>query len=107
MPPISRRGFLGAAGAYSLYIFADENSASAEERTPDQIRESFGPIVPLDPKLVEKRFEGEPHMTLVDLNCDLLVAGGGPAGVCAALAAARNGAKVVLVQDRSRLGGNS
>ncbi|OJW22088.1 MAG: hypothetical protein BGO49_14805 [Planctomycetales bacterium 71-10] len=46
-------------------------------------------------------------MTLVDLECDLLVAGGGPAGVCAALAAARNGAKVVLVQDRSRLGGNS
>src|SRR5439155_17599905 len=41
------------------------------------------------------------------LQCDLLVAGGGPAGVCAALAAARHGAKVVLVQDRSRLGGNS
>src|SRR4029077_21270735 len=51
--------------------------------------------------------EGEPHMTLVDLECDVLVAGGGPAGVCAALAAARRGARVVLVQDRSRLGGNS
>jgi hypothetical protein len=37
----------------------------------------------------------------------VLVAGGGMAGVCAALAAARNGAKVVLIQDRSRLGGNS
>ena len=46
-------------------------------------------------------------MTLVDLECDVLVAGGGPAGVCAALAAARHGARVVLVQDRSRLGGNS
>lgn len=44
---------------------------------------------------------------MVDLSADLLVAGGGPSGVMAALAAARNGAKVILVQDRSRLGGNS
>jgi len=41
------------------------------------------------------------------LKTDVLVAGGGLAGVCAALAAARNGASVILVQDRSRLGGNS
>jgi hypothetical protein len=49
----------------------------------------------------------EPNMALVNLETDLLVAGGGLAGVCAALAAARHGARVVLVQDRSRLGGNS
>jgi glycine/D-amino acid oxidase-like deaminating enzyme len=41
------------------------------------------------------------------LETDLLVAGGGMAGVNAALAAARNGARVVLVQDRSILGGNA
>ena len=41
------------------------------------------------------------------VQTDVLVAGGGLAGVCAAIAAARNGASVVLVQDRSRLGGNS
>ncbi|MCC7155891.1 MAG: FAD-dependent oxidoreductase [Bryobacterales bacterium] len=46
-------------------------------------------------------------MTLVDLSADVAVAGGGLAGVCAAISAARHGAKVVLVQDRSRLGGNS
>ena len=40
-------------------------------------------------------------------RADVLVAGGGLAGVCAAIAAARHGARVVLVQDRSRLGGNS
>ncbi|RPH94994.1 MAG: FAD-dependent oxidoreductase [Calditrichaeota bacterium] len=40
------------------------------------------------------------------LHCDVLVAGGGMAGVCAALAAARHGAKTLLIQDRSRLGGN-
>jgi hypothetical protein len=41
------------------------------------------------------------------LATDLVVVGGGLAGVCAALAAARNGSKVVLVQDRSVLGGNA
>lgn len=41
------------------------------------------------------------------LNCDILVAGGGMAGVCCAIAAARNGATVVLVQDRPVLGGNA
>lgn len=43
----------------------------------------------------------------VSYETDFLVAGGGMAGVCAALAAARNGAKVILIQNRSRLGGNA
>nr|WP_286672321.1 FAD-dependent oxidoreductase [Cohnella hashimotonis] len=38
---------------------------------------------------------------------DILVAGGGISGVSAAVAAARNGAKVVLCQDRPVLGGNA
>ncbi|MBD2845035.1 FAD-dependent oxidoreductase [Paenibacillus sp. IB182496] len=38
---------------------------------------------------------------------EVLVAGGGIAGVAAALAAARGGARVVLCQDRSVLGGNA
>jgi len=38
---------------------------------------------------------------------DICVIGGGPAGLCAALAAARHGARVVLMQDRPVLGGNS
>lgn len=44
----------------------------------------------------EKRYE-----------CDVLVAGGGMAGVSCALAAARCGSKVILVQDRPVLGGNA
>ena len=38
---------------------------------------------------------------------DLVVVGGGMSGICAALAAARLGSKVALVQDRYSLGGNN
>ena len=41
------------------------------------------------------------------LACDLLVVGGGMSGVCCALAAARLGTQVILVQDRAMLGGNA
>ncbi len=43
----------------------------------------------------------------VELSCELAVAGGGLAGVCTAITAARAGVKVVLMQDRPVLGGNS
>jgi len=39
-------------------------------------------------------------------HCDVLVAGGGVAGIAAALAAARAGAKVMLADERSELGGS-
>ena len=45
--------------------------------------------------------------TLHDLNCEVFVAGGGAAGLPCALAAARNGAKVILCQNRPVLGGNA
>ena len=38
---------------------------------------------------------------------DVCVIGGGMAGLCAAVAAARHGAKVVLMHDRPVLGGNA
>lgn len=38
---------------------------------------------------------------------DFIVVGGGVAGMCAAIAAARKGVKVALVQDRKVLGGNN
>ena len=40
-------------------------------------------------------------------NTDLCVVGGGMSGLCCAIAAARHGIKVVLVQDRPVLGGNA
>jgi hypothetical protein len=41
------------------------------------------------------------------VSSDIVVIGGGTAGVCAALAAARQGAEVSLITDRPVLGGNS
>ncbi|NQU44539.1 FAD-dependent oxidoreductase [bacterium] len=40
-------------------------------------------------------------------NVDFCVVGGGIAGMCAAIAAARHGAKVLLMHDRHVLGGNA
>jgi hypothetical protein len=41
------------------------------------------------------------------IEFDVVVVGGGIGGVCAAIAAARQGAKTALIQDRSVLGGNA
>lgn len=41
-----------------------------------------------------------------EIQADLIVTGGGLSGVCCAITAARQGCKVVLVQDRPVLGGN-
>ena len=42
-----------------------------------------------------------------DVSADLVVVGGGIAGLCAAVTAAREGLSVVLVQDRAVFGGNA
>lgn len=94
---MDRRDFFG----YSVVVSAGALGA-AQVTVP---KRDFDRIAP--PDGMQRTAGPEPHMTLVDLSTDLLVAGGGLAGVCAAISAARHGAKVVLVQDRSRLGGNS
>jgi glycine/D-amino acid oxidase-like deaminating enzyme len=43
----------------------------------------------------------------VSISGDLVIVGGGMSGVCAAITAAREGVKVILVQDRPVLGGNA
>ncbi len=50
--------------------------------------------------------KNSPFQTLIH-RVDLCVVGGGLAGLCAAVAAARHGADVLLMQDRPMLGGNA
>ena len=46
-------------------------------------------------------------MRTITYQTDLCVVGGGMSGLCCAIAAARHGIKVVLIQDRPVLGGNA
>jgi hypothetical protein len=102
-----RRDLLNSlAGGYSLYVFAGKG-AQGQTPTPPSPLHDPGRFEAVSPHSEARLASPEPHMRLVELECDVLVAGGGLAGVCAAVAAARHGARVVLVQDRSRLGGNS
>jgi hypothetical protein len=50
---------------------------------------------------------GQRHLKKERLQADLVVVGGGMAGTCCAITAARAGASVVLIQDRPVLGGNA
>ncbi len=57
-------------------------------------------------KLAEFRHELSENICIDDpVEYDLLVAGGGFAGICTALAAIRSGLKVALIHDRDVLGG--
>ena len=53
------------------------------------------PLKP-DPDKYEHKFD----------YCDILIAGSGPSGLSSALAAAKNGAKVILAEDKPRFGGS-
>ena len=44
--------------------------------------------------------------TVIQLDTEVVVVGGGMAGICAAISAARNNANVIFIQDRPVLGGN-
>ncbi|MFG0252688.1 MAG: FAD-dependent oxidoreductase, partial [Phycisphaerales bacterium JB038] len=106
MNSLNRRDFLGASLAgvtgYSLVV-----DARGESAPPDFAATPSAASAPETGAPVEGRGACDCHMSLEELDCDVFIAGGGMSGVCAAISAARHGAKVVLVQDRSRLGGNA
>ncbi|WP_426256000.1 sarcosine oxidase subunit alpha family protein [Sphingomonas sp. DC2300-3] len=64
-----------------------------------RIREAAGlGVAPSDPD--------PDHYTQRYAHCDVLVIGGGPAGIVAAREAAEAGARVILCDDRARIGGS-
>lgn len=91
-----KKGARGAAAAGIVPIALNANAESKDlgSRENDRWLE-MGTGEMLVPKRKRK------------LDFDVAVLGGGLAGMCAAVSAARNGANVVLVQNRNVLGGNS
>ena len=58
--------------------------------------------------MIQESFERDTRALKTEkIHTDFAIVGGGLSGVCAAIAAARAGIKVVLIQDRAVLGGNA
>ncbi len=104
MEKLGRRSFIQTAAAslfgYSLAVRAPQ--ALAKGPVPNGISGVAG-----RPGWKRETANSDACMADTSISCDVMVAGGGLAGICAALSAARSGRKVVLLNDRSRLGGNA
>jgi sarcosine oxidase subunit alpha len=86
------RGFLGAGFYYKTFIWPSWRS--------------FEPLIRRLAGLGEAPLACDLPLPAVEhLACDILVTGGGPAGLAAALAAARTGAKIVLCESECVCGG--
>src|SRR5574344_3154559 len=104
---IARRAFLETSAAsllgYSVLITAPKSGAANQLPSADFSNK----IAKLHANGNADTLPQEPLMQCENIKCDILVAGGGLSGISVALSAARRGKRVVLLQDRSRLGGNS
>src|SRR3989442_1538196 len=57
--------------------------------------------------MIQEVFSDKRELKNIIIDADMVIVGGGLSGVCTAITAARAGIKVILVQDRPVLGGNS
>ena len=108
---IERRAFLWSSGmAVTGLSFLPEQDASGQNTSPgnDISRAGFPDTSELpSPNAQDKKGGVTRRLPVVRQTADLIVVGGGLAGTCAAITAARAGLKVLLVQDRPVLGGNA
>ena len=110
---VARRFFLGSTLGLGSYLAAlrdtlfarsgDSGSGSATVPAQGADKTKSGGAPKGSQELARKR----PKREVVTGHYDLIVAGGGLSGVCAAISAARNGVKTALVHERPMLGGNS
>jgi ribulose 1,5-bisphosphate synthetase/thiazole synthase len=84
-----RRTFLKAAGLAAASLSASQ--------TPNAIGAPVGPPQPSRQRKKRNRLDG--------MEVDVLVVGGGPAGIGAALGAARRGARTLLIENHAFFGG--
>ena len=83
----------GFDGRFDALLFT--TSAKAPEEGVEEYRR------------LRKQLLGLPSAPVRSGSYDFVVVGGGVAGMCAAIAAARTGSRVALIQDRKVLGGNN
>lgn len=88
---LGRRSFFKTTGAVVAGLGIPWNSAASEPKKKNE----------------KKSLTENGELPLIEYQADYVVVGGGFAGTCSAITAARAGLKVVLIQDRPVLGGNA
>lgn len=81
---------------------ATVSSAALKSAIADAVTKADG-----DPDLLEKTSDDKTASETVELNADVVVVGGGAAGMSAALAAEQNGLSVILLEKTAMLGGHA